>query len=324
MIDLTFGESLAVRKEFVETINGNFAHILRSDLMNLNYMPFEGDPVLIEHTRKVIERQVGKAYKHVVLTNGATGACNIAMRAYKSLGFVDCMLPKPPYFTLYPAMVRASGLYSVSSDKWQDPKETVAMLDWPSNPEGDFNVLSKARAGMPVIWDAVYGNKVYTNFLPVPEHNVVVGSYSKLTGMNGIRIGWLATDDDNLFSKVKDIVGAEYCGLSTPSVMLLNQILPSFNWDLFEKYAHIAMDNNRTEWCKLEKFFGGKPVSPVGMFYYGPMDSQCKRLFEKADILWVPGTKLGHNDDFGRFNIGNSVENIQKAVANVLKADKLR
>ena len=82
---------------------------------------------------------------------------------------------------------------------------------------------------------------------------------------------------------------------------------------------------NKTFWNgKLEKFFGGMPVSPGGMFYYAHMDKTCKKLMEKSNVIWTKGSSMGDNDDFGRFNIGQDVKLLKNAVKIILKTDKIK
>lgn len=318
--NLVWGDSVAVREQFVNGIPTKLFTDFRNELLGMNYPPFEGDAILLDHTREVVKRQIGRTYKHVILTNGAAGGCTITMRAYKLQGRDTALTYRPPYFSLYPAMIEASGLRH-QMDFYADPKTSIFLVDSPSNPKGI--IRDSPRDFMPIIWDAVYGNNVYTKFNRTIPHDVLVGSYSKLTGLNGIRIGWIATDDSLLFERIKSLVSAEYCGLSVPSVGALNKILPHYDWEYFESNARLAMDFNRTEWQKLEKFFQGETVSENGMFYYGSMDKKCQELFYKAGVIWTPGTSLGHTDDFGRFNIGQSDTIIKNAVAQVLKSDRL-
>jgi selenocysteine lyase/cysteine desulfurase len=89
--DLGFGNSVAVRKAFLETYKGNFIVFTQDTLEQFDYPAHLGDPELIKTTKEVIKRQTGQKYKHVILTNGATGAINIVLNAYKSIGF-DCCI----------------------------------------------------------------------------------------------------------------------------------------------------------------------------------------------------------------------------------------
>jgi aspartate/methionine/tyrosine aminotransferase len=323
-IDLTWGESVCVRDAFTETLSGAPVVFGLSQLDQMGYPKHEGNAELVELTRKVIKRQTGRSYHYVLLTNGAAGGVTVAMRAYQQLGSNVLFTRTPPYFTLYPAMIRAAGFtdHRMEADNRKPSDSPVALIDSPTNPEG--LLIGPSRIWLhPIIWDAVYHNNVYSpNATPI-NHDVMVGSYSKLLGLNGIRVGWIATDDTALHDKMASLVTAEYCGLSHASTYLLLELLNKFHWNEFEKNARYRLNYNREEWAKLEKYFEGHPVGPVGMFYYARMDKPCKKLMEKAGVLWMPGTSLGADDDHGRFNLGQDNKLIRTAVKAILKADKI-
>ena len=333
--DLCWGESVCVRQAFIEQTSGRPIQFGWEELEEMNYTPFNGDPVLIVETAKVILRQTGMTYKHVFLTNGATGGCTIALRACAISGnMVAAVTNSPPYFPLYPGMALAAGLRHITTEKeFNDMRgwETVFLLDTPANPSGLHAGLPEwYKGGGFVIWDAVYHNWVYSSILPpAPEHDIAVGSFSKLTGLNGIRIGWIATNNDWVAERVAKLIAAEYCGLSRPSKVILLSLLDQYNvepehrWGAFEKAARYNLDFNRGEWAKLERYFGGTPVPVNGMFFYSEMDESAKRLFEKAGVLYQLGSKCGTSDDFGRFNLGQDCALVQNAVKAVLKQDKI-
>jgi aspartate/methionine/tyrosine aminotransferase len=327
--DLTWGESVAVRQAFLKNITLPNIHFTHESLLAMDYTPFNGDDKLIASTKAVILRQTGETYKHVFLTNGASGGCTIALRAYASLGARYGMTNPAPYFPLYPGMMKAAGLHHTADPKITNAwDQRVFLLDTPGNPTGQHMDVPTFYSKLDdVIWDAVYHNNVYCALkVPSPKHNIAVGSYSKLTGLNGIRLGWIATNDDVLAEEIATLIAPEYCGLSKPSKMIMAQLLEDINlsdsWGKFENDARDALDYNRGMWSMLEKYFEGTPVPVNGMFYYAKMDKACKELFEKAEILWQSGTKCGHSDDFGRFNIGQDPVVIREAVKAVLKADK--
>lgn len=320
-IDLGWGNSVAVREAFINTYHGNPMVVAREELMGFDYPTHEGDPELVEITRDVILRQTGQSYKHVFMVNGATGGVVIALRAYVQKGYRNCITRPAPYYVRYPRMIQASGIRH-ADPFYQDPKESVILLDLPSNPLGLMTEIN--RPVMPTIIDGVYLNKVYAPAIyQMPVHDVMIGSYSKLLGINGIRVGWLATNDDLLAERMKELVASEYCGLSQASTDILKHTLQGFEWDLFEALARFKLDCNRMDFSKLEKFFDGTPVPSVGMFYYGPMDRKAQEIFQKANVNWTPGSALGTDDGFARFNIGASNEQINKAVKAILKADRI-
>jgi aspartate/methionine/tyrosine aminotransferase len=320
--NLGWGNSVAVREAFLNTYQGNMIVFSYDRLMNMDYPTHEGDPALVELTKQVVKRQTGQDYKHLFLVNGATGGVVIALRAYAQQGYEFAMTRKAPFYVRYPKMVEASGLKHIEFTHRYPILKTCFLLDLPSNPLGLQDEL--AIPGAPQILDGVYYNNVYMPWRPIslPMHKTMIGSYSKLLGINGIRVGWLATNDDELAVQYAQLVTSEYCGLSQASTDILKIALHGYDWDLFEQSARFKLDCNREEFSKLEKYFGDTPVRDVGMFFYGPMDSTAQALFTKAGISWTPGSSMGTNDSFARFNLGQSNAVIRDAVAAVLKADR--
>lgn len=319
--DLGWGNSVCVREALLEHYLGAPLYIGSDELLKYDYPDHSGDPKAVEITRQVIKRQIGKEYKHIFLVNGATGGCVIAMRAYQQRGKENCVTRNAPYYIRYPRMIRAAGLMHIDQNYWQ--ADAVALVDVPSNPLGLFDNI--ASTGVPVILDGVYLNRVYTsgNF-PVINHEVYVGSYSKLLGINGIRLGWIATNDDILAERIKDLVASEYCGISTASTDLLKQVTFGLNWEKFEIGARWKLDANREEFSQLERFLDGTPIPDVGMFYYTSMDKKAQEIFTKANVGWTKGSDMGTDDGFARFNLGQNNDYISEAVQAILKADRIR
>ena len=319
VFNLSWGNSVCVRESFLNTYHGNPLVLTKEDLSLYNYPEHSGDPELVEITRKVIKRQTGQEYKHVFLVNGATGGVMIALRAMKQRGVEICITRKAPYYVKYPLIINTAGLEHVEKD--DESRDGVNLVDWPSNPLGLID--SFGSFDIPTIVDGVYLNNVYMSVrIPAPFHDIMIGSYSKLTGINGIRVGWLATNDSNLARRFDSLVTAEYCGLDTASSQILRHTLKGFDWPRFEALARLKLDMNREEWSRLEKFFGGTLVSPIGMFYYSPMDKKAQEIFAKAGVVWTKGSDLGANDGFARFNLGAKNEVIKQTVKAILKADR--
>jgi aspartate/methionine/tyrosine aminotransferase len=318
-----WGNSRAVREAFLTTYNGTPIHFRFQELMEFDYPDHSGDSDVLELTRSVIKRQTGGEYKHVFLVNGATGGVVITLRAYAKQGFCDCHTRQAPYYVRYPNMISAASLTHLDDTFHIGRNESIILLDVPSNPLAKLNEIENSN-GSPVVLDGVYFNNVYMRLkIPTPKHDVLVGSYSKLLGINGLRIGWIATNDDILAERLKTLVSAEYCGLSTSSSEILKSVLKDFDWIMFETQARSRLDYNREQWSKLEKYFGGTPVEPNGMFYYAPMDEACKELMHGAGVFWTSGEDLGTTDQFGRFNLGQDVNLVRRAVADVLNSDKI-
>lgn len=322
--DLGWGNSIAIRQAFLETYRGEMIVFSTYSLSEFNYPDHHGDPELVQITKQIIKDQTGLEYKHVVLTNGATGGVVIALRAYQQRGAEFCHTRNAPHYLRYPGMIKTSGLKHRDEASFQVTDKSVILLDIPSNPLGLTDPVY-AINGTPIVLDGVYLNKVYTDgSVKVPNHDVLVGSYSKLTGINGLRIGWIATNDDLLVNRIKELVTSEYCGIDASGTTILKRLFDNFDWNIFERKSRLKLDYNREEWSKLEKFFGNKPIPDVGMFYYAPVDAKCKELLKKASIHYTDGALMGTDSSFGRFNLGQDPEMIRKATKAILKVDKVR
>lgn len=236
--NLGWGESVAIRHALLDSLKFippiQFGY---TELANLSYPKHEGDQELVELTKKVIYRQMGCWYNNILITNGATGAVTIALRAFQQRGIDFCSTRQAPYFSLYPAMIRAAGMNHIRGNL--SKCESIYLLDSPSNPQGEFLPGGTQNT----IWDAVYYSKAYMSEpAPTPAHEILCGSYSKLLGLNGIRVGWIACDDNLLFERMRELVTAEYCGISAPSTAILVNILKNMTqetWESFEKKVDI-------------------------------------------------------------------------------------
>jgi aspartate/methionine/tyrosine aminotransferase len=323
VIDLAFGNSVAVRQAFLDVSSGQWVVFGKNTLINFDYQERTGDTELVEMTKKVIKRQTGTDYKYVVLTNGATGGIVISLRMFAQKGYEFCNTRKAPYYLRYPGMIAASGLHHCDETFCLFEGENVILQDIPSNPLSILSPIRGQDSNIPVVLDAVYMNKVYMQHpINMSKHDMLVGSYSKLLGLSSLRIGWIATNDPLHYERLKELVTAEYCCLSKADTEIAKSIMAKLDWDKFETVARSRLDGNREEWSKVAKYFGDTPVSNIGMFYYGPMDKKCKKLLEKCEIKWTTGSSLGTNDDFGRINIGQDPALIQKAVKVILRTDK--
>lgn len=326
--DLSWGHAVCVRSAFLDHTTGTPVVFGLQELAGMDYPPHEGDPDLIWVARRVIERQVGTYFKHIILTNGATGGVTLALRAYKRIGYDIAFTRSPPYFPLYPGMIKSAGLkHRLEGERKEPGDKPVALIDSPTNPEGI--AIEHSGIGMQIVWDAVYHSKVYTagTYKPL-ACDALVGSFSKLLGLNGLRTGWIATNNELLYLRLKELATAEYCGLSSASTIILLKLLRQFKddrwWDQFEWSARYNLDYNRGDWSKLIKYFGGCEVSQNGMFYYSHMDGAAKKLLSKANIIWTPGSSLGvDHDDSGRFNLGQDCRIVRDAVKEVLKNDRI-
>lgn len=231
------------------------------------------------------------------------------------------------YFPFYPGIAEINGLIHNAGDIG-NIKSSIQILDSPSNPEGIVDGNDYGR----VVWDAAYYSPTFgvsisgsrTLTTSIPPHIAMAGSMSKMTGINGIRIGWLATNDENLYLKAARFVTYDICGVSGLSQHLAVQILKKVDLDSFWKRSKLVLDDNRTEIQKLAYLFGDQEIPKMGMFALFEIDNKLKRLFEKASVFFISGKICGDDRDSVRINLAQTNLATKAMVKAVLKADKKR
>lgn len=177
-----------------------------------------------------LRAEVAKEYpdaeaQHIVITNGASEALDLTMRAlYEPDGRI--LLPRPYYYS-YPHNVMLAGMTPVYYDLDERGKinfETFAkmihgckavLINSPSNPTGtvqEVSTLQKiealcAKHGIYIISDEVYKDIIYVrgNYLMQGPHVVTINSFSKTYAMCGHRVGYLYSLDLALVARAIEI-----------------------------------------------------------------------------------------------------------------------
>jgi len=292
------------------------------DIKNMSYAPNEGMEQLVEMTKEVILQTLDLKYPYVLITNGATQAINSILKYYRAIDYRTVCTTRYGY-PFYKDMIRNIGMERYP--KLQRPPSQFSylyLIDSPSNPEGiqsgsmrDGLSLSQA----PVIWDAVYHNKIYAEDLNMwPQHDIMVGSYSKLLGVTGARVGYVATHSKVLFDKISDFSYKDVATISIPSQKLIMSILENLHLDFFMKQGNTRLNYNRERFQKLEYLFDNQPVKEVGMFYCAHADQKAIQLLEKCGIKYID---LG--DNYIRLSMGQTLDITSEAVKLILKEDKV-
>jgi len=151
-----------------------------------------------------------------VITNGASEAIDLALRAIAGRHPGGKVLLPRPYYYSYPHNVRLAGLVPVYTDLvdgkidadafMRDVEGCVAVLvNSPSNPTGtvqNIETLKRIEAyceerGIYLISDEVYKDLIYVreNYLLHGEKVLTINSFSKTYAMCGLRVGYLYTKD---------------------------------------------------------------------------------------------------------------------------------
>ena len=287
---------------------------------DLTYAPDAGMEELLIHVKTLTEQTTGNRYKHYLITNGATQAINIIMKVWERDREIERVVTSELGYPYYPQMidktmtmtqVKANLNYHIMATK------DMMIVDSPSNPLGE---QFKKGGIHSVIWDAVYHNPIYSaNKLIQPAHEVYVGSLSKLLGITGARVGWLATNDKAQYERFLSEGLYDIATVSKPSQKLAIDILDTLNVDLFMDHGRVYLDNNRHILQHLAPLFG-TDVQEVGMFYCAEADQKMMDLFTKCDIFFVQFEVAGRK--YMRLNLGQTSDILIETVKRIGKADR--
>jgi aspartate/methionine/tyrosine aminotransferase len=249
------------------------------------------------------------------MTHGATGGINVALRLQAKNGYTEVRTTRFGY-PFYDGMIEKAGLVRRKNlVEPRPPHSSFALIDSPSNPEGHQTMMGSVYSD---VWDSVYHSKIYTDFLGVvPQHAIMVGSYSKLLGITGARIGWIATDDESMYKSMSLDSLYETATLSVFSQKAVIDLYKNLDLDKLLIDGRRSLDDNKTALQKIEYIFDNQPIQTNGMFYSAEADRAAIELLEKNNIIFV---RL--DDTHIRFNVGQTIDNVNQLVKRIRKADR--
>ena len=317
MYDLSFGDPVVVRN------NLKSMHFISE--RNIGYRVNQDcEKEIAAFVRSYYRQYFNATYKHIILTHGATGAINAIVNAIK--GSYDVFAVNDMSFSWYERILKKEQVnFTRKVEDMRNEKQspsTFYIVDSPNNPWG-HQILNPNLNPENVLWDSVYASPIYmnSNVLQAPKHKIMVGSFSKMFGLSGLRIGWAATNDDVLAAKVKELALTAECGLSAPSLDIARNFVESVDMPAVHQQGKLHLDFNREKFEKLSKIFSLK--APVdGMFYMGILDDKNKQILQKANVKGSELTSLA-GTHYVRLNMADSYCKTKDAIAAILKADQV-
>lgn len=177
---------------------------------------------------EVLRTKVAEQYPYAnaedfVITNGASEALDLAMRAIaKDAPGSKVLLPRPYYYS-YPHNVELAWMIPVYTDLDRGKIDfdrfvndaagcRAVLINSPSNPTGtvqEVETLKKIEAyceerGIYIISDEVYKDLIYVreNYLLHGKRVITINSFSKTYAMCGLRVGYMYSKDQDIISSV--------------------------------------------------------------------------------------------------------------------------
>ncbi len=318
--DFSWGNTFGIREWLVN--NYPSLELKTLPINDFGYPPHEGNLTLIDKLKNLTKTLTGNDYRYVLITNGCTHAIHAYIHAKKGED-KDALACRKTYFAFYKGIADVNGLI-FSPGTLGHSSRSIQVVDSPGNPLGETGGLFGSA-----LWDGAYHSPTYgvrigfTKNLntPQPDHEAFAGSFGKFSGINGIRIGWLATNDLAIYEPAFHYVTHTACGVSSPSQWLAERFLDKVDLSAFWKGSQGIIDSNKTEIEKLLYLFGNQDLSNLGMFALFETDSKLNKLFKKAEVLFADGASVGAPGHV-RINLAHTNEMTRLMVKNILKIDK--
>ena len=331
-LDFGFGNPYTLNEVFSRAYNPSLS--LSMNMTNLPYAPDIGREELVKIAKNHVNNLIGKdaGYHYVMITHGATSALNTVLRHIKKTGESGITTLDFGY-PFYNTMISKAGLVRESIDHTKSDAQINnailtsvnkwALIDSPHNPSGrvyNISVLSKG-----IIWDATYHTPTYLKDKDLSHKpympSIIVGSFGKMLGITGIRLGFLATNNPFLFEKLLEDNLMENATASHLGQLMVEDVYRQIDINTLMLVGRDALNRNRAELAKLE-VLTGSPVSENGMFYLFRADQKMVNIFNESEIVFTQFKVDG--DLYIRLNGAQTLENTQEMVVRVLKRDSVQ
>lgn len=278
--------------------------------------------------------------ENFIITNGASEALDLTLRALKINGCKKVLLCKPYYYS-YPHMVKFAGMEPVFTqmiegrididdfdEKIRDCEAVI--INSPSNPTGRVECVETLKEieklckdlNKTIISDEVYKDLIYTrgNYHLSGPHVVTINSFSKTFAMCGFRVGYLWSSDQKFVKKMIDM--KSHTSMNTN---ILGQEMA------FEatKVDRKVIDDQLKIWKERRDLIveglsdlGFNLWKPEGAFYVLPKVKNPKDfvwdMYKKHDVITYLGEWFGA-DNRVRFSYALDKEKIQEGMSRIKK-----
>ena len=274
----------------------------------------------------------------VAVTSGSSPA--ILMVLSVLLNPNDGVVLSDPYYACYPNFIRFLNgevqLVAVNEeDGFQFQPEMIRqqitentraiMINSPSNPTGA--VLSQgclqaiAGLGPWIISDEIYHGLVYGekahSILEYTDHAFVVGGFSKLYAMTGLRLGYLIVPKP--FIRAVQILQQNFFICANAAVQEAGIAALEKAGDDVERMKEVYNQRRMLMVRRLRTMGFGITADPAGAFYVFANAAHISKdsfnlafdILEKAHVGVTPGIDFGPNGEgYLRFSYANSIDNI--------------
>lgn len=259
--------------------------------------------------------------KHILPTHGAIGANNMVISTIISAE--DNMLSVMPTYQQHYSIPESIGadvrIINLNLDNHflpdiekmrslVDENTKMITINNPNNPSGSVIPVEQMREIVEVarsvdayvLCDEVYrgiseDGSYMTSIVDLYEKGISVGSMSKTFSMAGVRLGWIATRDEDLMHLLME--RRDYDTISCGVIDDKLAALALQNKDkIFERNSEILLNNRKIldDWVnETPEVYYQKPVAgTTALVYYKkdmPSNELCVKLLESKGVSFTPG-----------------------------------
>ncbi|CAA7035993.1 unnamed protein product [Microthlaspi erraticum] len=213
---------------------------------------------------KALHGAIGNAAteeRYIVVGTGSSQLCQAALFALSSLSEVKpvSIVAATPYYSTYveEASYLQSKLY-----KWEGDARTfdkngpyIEMMTSPNNPDGTIREPVVNRSGK-VIHDFAYYWPHYTPITRRQDHDLMLFTFSKITGHAGSRIGWALVKDIEVAKRMVQYLTINSIGVSkesqTRATTILNEITKICR-NKSESFFEYGFEKMKSRWERLRE-----------------------------------------------------------------------
>ena len=318
------------------------------DTLRLGYSESAGHPLL----RTEIARLYESVESEEVLTfTGAEEGIFLSMHALLSTGD-HAIVTWPAYQSLY-EVARSAGasvtLVPLDDRNWQldpdlllaeiRPNTRVIVVNFPHSPTGAhlsrnaFDYLTRATEsrGITLFSDEVYRYLEIDEASRLPagvdlgRRSLSLGVMSKAFALAGLRVGWIATHDRDLLSRMNRLKDyTTICGSAPSEILALMALrarekvvrrsreIIARNLPLLDDF--FSRQETRFSWVRPRAGSVGFPRLCTNVA--GAVDDFCARLVQSEGVLLLPGSQFQHPGNhfrigFGRTDMPQALERLE-------------
>lgn len=326
-------------------------HALEKSLTH--YSGNRGTPELRQAISQYFKQRFGVHYNsatEILVTNGASEACDLAIRATINPG--DEVLILTPTYVMYTPLIQLAGGIPVPIStlpnfqipfaklpKFLTKKTKALILNYPSNPTGKTLKLAELtkiatfayQNNLLLISDEIYAELTYAGqhkmlaSLPkISKQTLTISGLSKFLAMTGFRLGFLAGPEKLISAALKIHQYSAICANSISQAAALEALR---NYQNPTKKMLTEYKNRRDfVWRELNKI-GLKVLKPAGAFYFFIEvkkstnlngDEFSLQLLQQKKIAVVPGSAFSPDcQNFVRLSYATNLTELTLALQRI-------